>query len=156
MIKLTWKNFIVSTVTLVAIVVGISFVDNNNSQGVTVGTGTALKVYVVDSDGKPLHNAVVNVGEMSFYTDNMGYSPSIDIPQTPNIYDNSISNWFTVNVTVSKGGYITTIVVQCVLNTNSTRQLTIHMIAEDSTSPPYVCYVESPPDSYLMSLLNNQ
>ncbi len=111
-----------------------------------------LRVSVVDLDGAPVHNAVVTVGEQSFFTDNRGMSPNIALGQLSNCYDSAVTEWGTVNLSVSKQGYTPAFVFHCVVYRSQMRTLTVRLYPLDDSELPYVCYVESPPDSYMRQL----
>lgn len=155
MIKLTKRNFIVSTLILVLTVGCLLWIDSDSMVDVSSTVDTTIRVTVVDvSDNSAVHNATVDIGGTTqFYTDNNGLSPTIQVPVTDNIYDDAITEWYCVNIVVSKEGYASTIVVACVVNVGQLREITVYMYDYQDTLP-YVCYVESPPDSYLSALIN--
>lgn len=154
MIKASFKNVaIVLSVLFVALVFFAVFdevSDVNVSESVT-----HLRVTVVDLNDQPVHGASVAVGDVEFFTDNKGLSPTISLPFATNFYDSSITEWFTVNVVVTKEGYVPTVVVNCVMYDKQTRQLKVKVYPSDGSDLPYVCYVESPPNDYLQSLIGN-
>ncbi len=154
MIRLTKYNFIITTLALVLVVCCLMLVDNSTVD-VSASDSTRIRVTVVDVlDGSVVHNATVDIsGSAEFFTDNTGLSPTIDVPIVANMYDSTITDWYCVDVVVAKSGYVPTIVVGCVLYTNQLRQLTVYLYQLDSDSPQYVCYVESPPSDYLLSLV---
>lgn len=115
---------------------------------------TFLKVTVVDLDGVPVHNAEVTVGEQSFFTDNKGLSPSIQLVSFSNCYDASVTEWGTVTVKITKEGFSPCFVFNCVVYRDKTRRLTVKIYPKDASDLPYVCYVESPPDDYIKGLAN--
>lgn len=117
---------------------------------------THVKVTVVDLNGAPIHNAQISIDGQSFYTDNKGLSPAIDIDNLSNCYDSAITVWGTVTVVVQKDGYTPAFVLNCVVYSGQTRKLTVKIYPLDSSDLPYVSYVESPPDDYLKSLLNSE
>ncbi len=153
MIPLTTRNFIISTLVLVVLVSCLYWVDAPSVDVATV-ENTRIRVTVLDvADNSPVHNATVDISVTTeFFTDNTGLSPTIDVPTVANMYDSSITDWYCVDVVVTKSGYVSTIVVGCVLYDMQLRQLTVYLYHDDGTLP-YVCYVESPPSSYLESLV---
>lgn len=154
MIRLTKYNFIISTLVLL-LVVGCLMLVDNSTVDVVASDSTRIRVTVVDVlDGSAVHNATVDISVTTeFFTDNTGLSPTIDVPIVANMYDSSITDWYCVDVVVTKDGYVPTVVVGCVLYTSQLRQLTVYLYQLDSASPQYVCYVESPPSDYLLSLV---
>ena len=150
--KATLKNVSVAMAILCAVVAVLAVVDVSNNVAVAV-TNTYIKVAVVDIDGAPVHNAKVTVGEVSFYTDNKGLSPSIELAKLTNSYDSTITDWGTVTVLVEKDGYAPTFVFNCVVYNGQTRKLTVKTYPQDGSELPYVSYVETPPEDYLNRLL---
>lgn len=138
---------------ILVVVVGVLAAVDANANAAVAVSNTYIKVAVVDLNGAPVHNAKVTVGEVSFYTDNKGLSPSIELATLTNSYDASISEWGTVTVKVEKDGFVPTFVFNCVVYNGQTRKLTVKTYAEDSSELPYVCYVESPPDGFVQGLL---
>ena len=102
--KATIKNVAVALAILAAVMGTLVAVDASSEVAVAV-TNTFVKVAVVDLDGAPVHNAKVTVGGASFYTDNKGLSPSIELAKLSNSYDVSITEWGTVTVMVEKDGW---------------------------------------------------
>ena len=151
--KATFKSVAVALAILVVVVGVLAAVDANANAAVAV-SNTYIKVAVVDLNGAPVHNAKVTVGEVSFYTDNKGLSPSIELATLSNSYDASITEWGTVTVKVEKDGFVPTFVFNCVVYNGQTRKLTVKTYTKDGSELPYVSYVESPPDDYIKSLLN--
>ena len=100
-----------------------------------VSAGTALRVYVVDLNNNPVHNAQVTVNGATFYTDNKGLSPAIDIKNLSNCY-------------------VPSLVFNAVVYNAQTRKLTVKAYPRDDSDLPYTIFVESPPDSYVKGLLN--
>ena len=141
---------------ILVIVVGVlAAVDASINVAVAV-SNTFIRVTVVDLDGTPVHNAKVTVGGATFYTDNKGTSPSIELATLSNSYDATISDWGTVTVAVEKDGYAPTFVFNCVVYNGQTRKLTVKTYPKDGSELPYVSYVESPPDDYLKGLLTGK
>ncbi len=152
--KATLKNVAAALALLAMVMVVLVAVDKAN--GITVAANnTHIKITVVDLNNNPVHNAKVTVSGKSFYTDNNGYSPSIELQDLLNSYDADIKEWGTVTVVVEKDGFVPSVVVNCVAYSGQTRKLTVKMYCIDESELPYVCYVESPPDDYLKTLLNN-
>ena len=150
--KATFKNVAVALAILVVVIGALAAVDAANNVSVSV-SNTFIKVAVVELDGTPVHNAKVTVGKVSFYTDNKGLSPSIELATISNSYDSSITEWGTVTVLVEKDGYVPTFVFNCVVYNGQTRKLTVKTYTQDGSELPYVNYVESPPDDYVQGLL---
>jgi hypothetical protein len=137
---------------LVVVVLTLSSIDRASSGNIDPAV-TTLKVTVVDINDNVVHNAKITVvGGTSFFSDNKGMSPAIVVPNCANWYDSGIDEWFCVNVTVSKEGFVDTIVVGCVMYTGNLRSLTVRLFKADGSDLPYVCYVESPPDSYMQGV----
>ncbi|MCM1195317.1 MAG: hypothetical protein NC332_05235 [Firmicutes bacterium] len=150
--KATLKSVAIALSILAAVMAVLSAVEFS-SDVVVSADKTYVKVTVVDLDGNPVHNAKVNVGGTEFYTDNKGMSPSIEIAQMVNCYDENVTEWFTATVTARKDGYVPAIVFNCVVYSGQTRKLTVKIYPDDASELPYVAYVESPPDDYVKTLL---
>ncbi len=135
------------------VLVVLSAIDKANDVEVSASK-TAIKVTVVDLNNNPVHNAVVTVDGNTFFCDNNGNSPAIEIASLSNCYDQNISSWHTTTVIVTKEGYVPTVVLNCVIFDKETRKLTVKIYAVDESRLPYVCYVETPPDDYLKQLTN--
>lgn len=150
--KATFKSVAVALAILAVVVGVLAAVDASSNMAVAV-TNTYIKVAVVDLDGVPVHNAKVTVGGTSFYTDNKGLSPSVELATLSNSYDSSITEWGTVTVVVEKEGFVPTFVFGCVVYSGQTRKLTVKTYPKDTSELPYVSYVESPPDDYIKGLL---
>lgn len=151
--KATFKNIAVA-LSLLAMVMCILFAVDKASDVAAVSAKTFVKVTVVDESGQPVHNAQVTVNGQSFFTDNKGLSPNIEAVGLTNCYDADISQWHTTNVIVKKDGYVPSIVFNCVVYHAETRRLTVKIYRQDASELPCVTYVESPPDDYVKSLLN--
>ena len=150
--RATFKNVAVALLILAAVMGALAVVDVSNNVAVAV-TNTYIKVAVVELDGSPVHNAKVTVAGASFYTDNKGLSPSIELATLANSYDATITDWGTVTVVVEKDGYVPTFVFNCVVYNSQTRKLTVKIYSQDGSELPYVSYVETPPEDYLRNLL---
>ncbi len=151
--KITWKSFLVVTAVLICVVLALSHVDNavlSQHQ-----SGAKIRVHVVDLQGVDVHNAVVKIlgTSVQFNTDNNGLSPLIELPTFTNVYDSTIDQWYTVNLQVQKQGYVDAFVLNCVVYMQQDRIVTVRVYPVDDSNLPYVCYVESPPDEYLHSLI---
>ena len=151
--RATFKSVAVALAILLVVVGVLMAVDANSNMAVAVAN-TYIKVAVVELDGAPVHNAKVTVGEVTFFTDNKGLSPSIELATLSNSYDASITEWGTVTVIVEKDGYAPTFVFNCVVYNSQTRKLTVKIYTRDGSELPYVSYVETPPDGYVQELLN--
>lgn len=149
MVKATLKNVAFSLVILSMVLVVLVAVDNARNINVS-NADTCLRVYVVDLDEKPVHNAQITIGNDSFFTDNKGLSPTIPLPTLINSYDGSITDWYTVNVVIKKDGFVSTAVFNCVVFQGQTRRLTVKVYPKDTSALPYVCYVESPPSDFVI------
>lgn len=154
MIKANFKNVAIVLSVLFVTLVFFAIFDEVSAVNVSESV-TYLRVTVVDLNDKPVHGAEIGVGDVEFFTDNKGLSPTISLPFETNSHDSSITEWFTVNVVVTKEGYVPTVVVNCVVYDNQTRQLKVKVYPSDGSDLPYVCYVESPPNDYLKSLIEN-
>ena len=153
--KATLKGVAIALSILAMVIVILSAVDVAND--VTVAASdTYIKVAVVDLNDSPVHNAKITVGDQSFFTDNKGLSPSIELARYTNCYDSAITEWGTVTVIIEKDGYAPTFVFNCVVYNGQTRKLTVKVYPQDSSELPYVSYVESPPDDYVKSLLTSE
>lgn len=149
--KATLKNICVALSLLAMVLVVLAAVDK--ASGVEVAnTKTYVKVTVVDLEGLPVHNAEVTVCGNSFYTDNKGNSPSIEITELVNSYDSEITSWFTATVIIKKDGFVPTVNFNCVAYGGQTRKLTVKIYPKDDSDLPFVSYVESPPDEYVKTL----
>ena len=150
--KATLKGVAIALSILAMVIVILSAVDAANNVTVSA-TDTYIKVAVVDLNDTPVHNAKITIGSQSFFSDNKGLSPAIQLRQYTNCYDSSITEWGTVTVIVEKDGYTPTFVFNCVVYNGQTRKLTVKVYPQDTSELPYVSYVESPPDDYIKSLL---
>lgn len=150
--KATLKGVAIALSILAMVIVILSAVDKANDLTVSA-TDTTIKIAVVDLNDEPVHNAKITLCGQSFYTDNKGLSPLIELTQYTNCYDSSIMEWGTVTVVIEKDGYSPTFVFNCVVYSGQTRKLTVKVYPQDSSELPYVSYVESPPDDYVKSLL---
>lgn len=103
-----------------------------------------------------VHNAKIKVQGQTFYTDNNGLSPSVQLSSLTNSYDGNITNWYTVNVVVEKEGFVPAVLFNCVVYSGSTRKLTVRLYASDSSDLPFVSYVESPPDDFVQQLIKQK
>lgn len=153
--KATFKSIAIALSILVVVMVVLAVVDTRTDTTVS-RSETCVKITVVDLDGAPIHNAQITVDGQIFYTDNKGFSPSIQIANLSNCYDATITDWGTVTVVVQKQGYTPTFVLNSVVYSGQTRKLTVKVYPLDSSDLPYVSYVESPPDNYLKSLLSGE
>ena len=151
--KATLKSVAVALSVLAIVIATLLLVDKGAAKDVAANNKTYIKVTVVDLDGSPIHNAQVTVGGATFYTDNKGMSPAIEIDSLTNCYDGEISEWGTVTVIAQKSGYAPAIVFNCVVYAGQTRKLTIKAYPTDNSDLPYVTYVESPPDSYVKEII---
>lgn len=151
--KATLKSVAVALSILAMVIVVLFAVDSAYNVSVSA-TDTYIKIAVVDLDNMPVHNAKVTIGKQSFYTDNKGLSPSIEIADFTNSYDSAIVEWGTVTVMIQKDGYAPTFVFNCVVYNGQTRNLTVKIYQNDASELPYVSYVETPPDDYIQSLIN--
>ena len=153
--RATFKSVAVALAILVSVLGVLIAVDASKNVAVAV-SNTYIKVAVVDLDGVAVHNAKVTVGEQSFYTDNKGMSPSIELTTMVNCYDSSITEWGTVTVLIEREGFVPTFVFNCVVYGGDTRKLTVKIYAQDGSELPYVSYVESPPGDYIQKLLSEK
>ena len=153
--KATLKGVAIALSILAMVIVILSAVDKANDVTVSA-TNTYVKVAVVDLNDTPVHNAKITVSGQSFFTDNKGLSPSIELSQYTNCYDSGITEWGTVTVVIEKDGYTPTFVFNCVVYNGQTRKLTVKVYPQDASELPYVSYVESPPDDYVKSLLTSE
>lgn len=154
MIKANFKNVAIVLSVLFVTLVFFAVFDEVSAVNVSESV-TYLRVTVVDLNDKPVHGAEIGVGDVEFFTDNKGLSPTISLQFETNSYDSSITEWFTVNVIVTKAGYVPTVVVNCVVYDNQTRHLKVKVYPSDGSDLPCVCYVESPPSDYLKRLIEN-
>lgn len=154
MIKTTLKSVAIALSVLAAVMIVLTVADGAQNVGKTL-KDTYLKVSVVDLDGAPVHNATVAVDGQCFFTDNKGCSPLVEFSSLSNSYDQTLSDWGTCTVTITKDGYAPTLVFNCVVFRSQTRNLTVKIYPRDSSDLPYVSYVETPPDEYIRHLLGN-
>lgn len=152
--KATLKNVAAALCLLAMVIVVLTAIDRSVSVSATADN-TRIRVAVVDLDNNPVHNAKVTVAGQSFFTDDKGLSPSIEIAKLTNCYDQAVTDWGTVTVAVQRDGYAPAIALNCVCYFNQTRKLTVKLYDKDGSELPYVTYVESPPDEYLKTLLTN-
>ncbi len=150
--KNTIKSVVIVSI-IIAMALTIFIAIDNASLMTNQNTKTYVRVTVVDLSNKPVHNAQVTIGNQSFFTDNNGCSPLIELSQLTNSYDSSITDWHTLNVVVTKDGFVPATVFNCVAYHLQTRNLTVRIYPQDSSTLPYVCYVESPPSAYVQQLI---
>lgn len=150
--KATFKNIGVA-LCLLAMVMAVLLAVDKASDVAAINTKTYIKVTVVDENGIPVHNAQITVNGQSFFTDNKGVSPAIELTELTNCYDENIAAWRTTTVIAQKDGYVPSIVFNCVVYDAQTRKLTVKIYQKDSSELPCVTYVESPPEDYVKSLL---
>ena len=150
--KATLKGVAIALSLIAMVVVVLSAVDKASDITVSA-TDTYIKVAVVDLNDTPVHNAKISIGELTFFTDNKGLSPTIQLTSFTNCYDSTITDWGTVTVMILKEGYAPTFVFNCVVYAGQTRKLTVKVYQQDASELPYVSYVESPPDDYVKGLL---
>ena len=153
--KATLKGVAIALSILAMVIVILSAVDKANNVTVSA-TDTYVKVAVVDLNDTPVHNAKITINGQSFFTDNKGLSPSIQLAEYTNCYDSTITEWGTVTVVIEKEGYTPTFVFSCVVYNGQTRKLTVKVYPQDASELPYVSYVESPPDDSIKSLLTSE
>ena len=149
--KTTFKNVAIVVVVLAMALVVLTAIDKASDIGVSASK-TAIKVTVVDLDNNPVHNAVVTIGGNTFFCDNNGNSPVIQLQDLSNCYDKNISTWHTQTVVITKDGYVPTVVLNCVVFDKETRKLTVKIYPVDQSNLPYVCYVETPPSDYILQI----
>lgn len=150
--KATYKNVAISFAFIAVVLVVLTAIDSANSVPANK-SATSVRVTVVDLSDTPVHNAQVSVLGQTFNTDNYGCSPVIELANLENSYDKSIADWFTANVVVKKDGYVPAVVFNCVLYKGQNRKLTVIIYPADQSELPFVCYVESPPSSYVKQLV---
>ena len=150
--KATLKNVAIVVAILMMVVVVLTAIDKASDIGVSASK-TAIKVTVVDLDNNPVHNAVVTVDGKTFFCDNNGNSPLIELDNLTNCYDKNLTTWHTQTVVVTKDGFVPTVVLNCVVFDKETRKLTVKIYPNDQSNLPYVCYVETPPGDYLEGLV---
>lgn len=150
--KTTLKNVAIVVVVLSMVLVVLTAIDKASDVGVSASK-TAIKVTVVDLNNNPVHNAQVTIDGQTFFCDNNGNSPVIDVETLVNCYDKTITAWHTQTVVIKKDGYVPTVVLNCVLFDKETRKLTVKIYPSDQSTLPYVCYVETPPADYLNQLI---
>lgn len=151
--KATFRNIAFALVILAAVLSVLAVVDRNNAEVKTAQTDTYVRVTVVDLDGAPVHKAQVTVCGETFFTDNKGLSPSIQIAKLENSFDSDVTEWHTVNVVIKKEGYVPTVMFNCVVYDKQTRKITVKIYPVDASDLPYVCYVESPPDDFVKDVI---
>jgi len=154
--KLTRKNLLLALAFLALCVTGAVFADGARKATQTSAQGqTSVRVEVVDESGAPLHNATVKVQGVDnrFLTDDKGNSPVIETGARRNAVDATQTEWYCVNVLIEKEGYVPTFLINVVVISGQTRLVKAKVYADDDSHLPYVCYVESPPDDYLRSLV---
>lgn len=154
------KNVLVclfTTISLISLTTVVGFL-TRNTQTYSEVEQSYLRVKVVDLNGNGIHNAKVTVCEqnVSFFTDNNGFSPQISIVTMPNGIDATVTDWFCVTVLIQKENYVNTVVFNCVLYSNEERGLTVKVYEKDESSLDFVCYVENPPQSYIEQLFEKR
>ena len=80
----------------------------------------------------------------------------MDLPKRNNVYDKNVTQWYTINLQISKAGLVDTFVLNCVVYQGGERSVTVRVYPADQSDLPYVCYVESPPNDYLESLIGQK
>lgn len=152
--KTSWnlKQSIISILIIFAIVAALFVIDE--AHGVYSQTNdNQLKVYVTDLNNKPVQNATVVIHESNarFFTDNKGYTPTMEVKRL--VSDEK--NWFTVTVTVEAKGYVDTVLFDCVIYDKAQRVVQIRLYADDQSGLPFVAYTEIPPSNYIYSLFDD-
>lgn len=150
--KATVKNVCIALAFIAVALIALTIADSHKDVSVS-NAGTDLVVVVLDLDGNPVVGATVTVLGKTAQSGAKGVTQSIDCSSATNGVDGSATDWLTANVTVKKSGFVPAIVFCCVLPKGQTRKLTVRMYPSDGSDLPYVCYVESPPDSYVKELL---
>ncbi len=153
--KVTLKNFALVIAVLATLLVVLTAIDNKSNVSTLANEQCSMRVEVTDLYGNALHNCTVTVQNKAFYTDNKGTSPVIDLSHDTNTYDQNETSWFCVTVKVEKQGYVPAFVFNAVVNADQMRTLNVRLYKQDESQLPYVCYVESPPDSYVKKLLEH-
>ena len=146
-------------IAMVLFVCAILLVTSLNTQSTAyLQSNAQIKVCVVDLEGKPVHNAKVGIvgDSIQFYTDNNGNSPLVDLSTRQNAYNPEITQWYTINLQISKSGYVDAFVLNCVVYVANVRNVTVRVYSKDSSDLPFVCYVESPPNDYLQGLIDQK
>lgn len=151
--KATLKS-VAAALTVLALVLSVLTVLDRSAISASAKS-TNIRVSVVDLDNNPVHNAQVTVCGQTFYTDNKGVSPVIELIALTNSYDETVTEWGTATVAVTKEGFVPAIVFNCVCYSAQTRKLTVKIYRADESELSYVSYVESPPDGYIQSILPN-
>lgn len=151
--KATFRNIAFALVALAAVLSVLVVLDRKDGEVKTAQTDTFVRVTVVDLDGIPVHNAQVTVCGETFFTDNKGLSPSIQLTKLENAFDEKVTAWHTVNVVIKKEGYVPTVMFNCVVYDKETRKITVKIYPVDTSDLPYVCYVESPPDEFVKDVI---
>lgn len=151
--RATFRNIAFALVLLSAVLSVLAVVDRNNAEIKTAQTDTYVRLTVLDLDGIPVHNAQVSVCGETFFTDNKGLSPSIQVTKLKNSFDNSVTDWHTVDIVIKKEGYVPTVMFNCVVYDKQTRKITVKIYPTDASDLPYVCYVESPPDDFVKNVV---
>lgn len=146
---------VVIAMIIIAMLTVIFIAVDNATTMANQDSKTYVRVTVVDLQNKPVHNARVTVGNTSFFTDNNGCSPLIQLTDLTNSYDSSITDWYTCNILVTCNGYVPASVFNCVTYHLQTRNITIKIYPNDSSTLPFISYVESPPSAYVEQLLSN-
>lgn len=151
--RATFRNIAFALVLLSAVLSVLAVVDRNNAEIKTAQTDTYVRLTVLDLDGIPVHNAQVSVCGETFFTDNKGLSPSIQVTKLKNSFDNSVTDWHTVDIVIKKEGYVPTVMFNCVVYDKQMRKITVKIYPTDASDLPYVCYVESPPDDFVKNVV---
>ena len=154
MVKATFKNIAVALILLSLVIVVLTSVDRVMSVSASK-SDTYIRVTVLDLNDQPVHNAQVTVGGEDFLTDNKGLSPTIRLKTLQNSYDSSVTDWYTVNVSVQSDKYVPAVIFNCIVYNEQTRRLTVRLYPKDGSNLPYVCYVESPPSDYIKGVLGD-
>lgn len=148
-------KFIAFVIVLLALALCYSGCDKEH---ITNKNITALKIKVVDVGGNPVQKAKITVVEnnISFFTDNNGLSPTIEI-QISKTALNVNQNWSTVTIVVSHDSFASTILFNCVVYDNQIRDdLTIRLFKLEQSQLPYAAIVEVPPDEFIRNLLDDK
>lgn len=149
--KATLKSVAAALTILALVLTVLTAVDKSAISASAKSTN--IRVTVVGLDNLPVYNARVTVAGKTFYTDNKGVSPVIELEALTNCYDASVSEWGTATVAVTKEGFVPAIVFNCVCYSAQTRKLTVKIYRGDESELSCVTYVESPPDDYVKTLL---
>ncbi len=141
---------------LITVIILVSY--NKSVAADTIVEQAYLKITVLDiTTRKPLSDTTICIPETGKYykTDEIGRTPTIDVPYLKNSqYDNiKERNWGDITVLAYKEGYVDYLVFYIMVTKNKTRHITITLAPYSEGSQPYII-IESPEEQWAKDIIN--